>query len=49
MKRTSLLGCTPGALGAIGGAAEALAGAEGLQAHGLSVRARLDALNRDGP
>jgi len=48
MKRTTMLHCTPGALGAIGGAAETLAQAEGLQAHGLSVRARLDALNREG-
>ena len=48
MKRTTLLHCAPGALGAIGGAAEALAQAEGLEAHGLSVRARLDALNREG-
>jgi len=48
MKRTTMLQCTPGALGAIGGAAETLAQAEGLEAHGLSVRARLDALNREG-
>ncbi len=45
MKRTTMLECTPVALGAIGGAAETLAQAEGLEAHGLSVRARLDALN----
>ncbi len=49
MKRTTMLRCDPGALGAIGGAAETLARAEGLEAHGLSVRARLDALNREGP
>ena len=48
MKRTTMLHCTPGALGAIGGAAETLAQAEGLEAHGLSVRARLDGLNREG-
>jgi histidinol dehydrogenase len=47
MKRTTMLECTPGALGAIGGAADTLAQAEGLQAHGLSVRARLDALNTE--
>lgn len=45
LKRTTMLKCTPDALGAIGGAAETLAQAEGLEAHGLSVRARLDALN----
>jgi histidinol dehydrogenase len=36
---------TPGALRAIGPAAETLANSESLQAHGLSVRARLDLLN----
>ncbi|GAB3117136.1 histidinol dehydrogenase [Novispirillum itersonii] len=41
MKRTSLLGCTPEALALIGPAAVTLAGAEGLQAHGLSVALRL--------
>ena len=45
MKRTTMLECSPGALGRIGEAAEALAQAEGLEAHGLSVRARLDRLN----
>ena len=45
LKRSTMLECTPGALGAIGGAAETLAKAESLEAHGLSVRARLDALN----
>lgn len=45
MKRTTMLECTPGALGTIGGAAEILAQAEGLEAHGLSIRSRLDALN----
>jgi histidinol dehydrogenase len=45
LKRSTMLECTPGALSAIGGAAETLAKAESLEAHGLSVRARLDALN----
>jgi histidinol dehydrogenase len=45
MKRTTLARMTPPALRAIGAAAERLARAEGLQAHGLSVRARLDRLN----
>lgn len=48
LKRSTMLECTPGALGAIGGAAETLAQAEALEAHGLSVRARLDALNERG-
>jgi histidinol dehydrogenase len=46
MKRTTLARMTPGALAAIGPAAERLAISESLQAHGLSVRARLDRLNR---
>lgn len=46
MKRTTLARLTPEALRAIGPAAERLAISEGLQAHGLSVRARLDRLNR---
>ncbi|MCB1368953.1 MAG: histidinol dehydrogenase [Rhodobacteraceae bacterium] len=46
MKRTTLARMTPGALAAIGPAAEVLARSEGLEAHGLSVRARLDQLNR---
>ena len=46
VKRTTMARMTPGALAAIGPAAEALAQAESLQAHGLSVRARLDRLNR---
>jgi len=46
MKRTTIAGMTPQALQAIGPAAERLAISEGLQAHGLSVRARLDRLNR---
>jgi histidinol dehydrogenase len=46
MKRTTLAKMTPEALKAIGPAAERLATSESLQAHGLSVRARLDRLNR---
>ena len=45
LKRTTLAKMTPAALAAIGPAAERLAISESLQAHGLSVRARLDALN----
>lgn len=45
MKRTTLARMTPEALKAIGPAAERLATSESLQAHGLSVRARLDRLN----
>ena len=45
MKRTTMARMTPAALAAIGPAAERLARSEGLQAHGLSVRARLDRLN----
>ena len=45
MKRTTLARMTPEALKAIGPAAEGLAASEGLQAHGLSVKARLDRLN----
>ncbi len=45
MKRTTLSKMTPNALAAIGPAAETLANSESLQAHGLSVRARLDQLN----
>lgn len=45
MKRTTIAKMTPGALKAIGPAAERLAASESLQAHGLSVRARLDRLN----
>ncbi|MEO1505253.1 MAG: histidinol dehydrogenase [Pseudomonadota bacterium] len=41
MKRTTLAKATPAALEAIGPAAETLAHAESLEAHGLSVRARL--------
>ncbi|MCC5956909.1 MAG: histidinol dehydrogenase [Natronohydrobacter sp.] len=46
MKRTTLARMTPEALAAIGPAAEMLAISESLEAHGLSVRARLDRLNR---
>jgi histidinol dehydrogenase len=42
MKRSSLIGCTPEALAAVGPAAIALANAEGLGAHALSVAIRLD-------
>ena len=45
MKRTTLARMTPDALRAIGPAAETLAISESLQAHGLSVRARLNRLN----
>ena len=45
VKRTTLTRMTPAALAAIGPAAERLAKSESLQAHGLSVRVRLDALN----
>ena len=48
LKRTTLARMTPGALAAIGPAAERLAMSESLQAHGLSVRARLDRLNEGG-
>ncbi|MBR9653073.1 histidinol dehydrogenase [Thalassovita aquimarina] len=47
LKRTTLAKMTPAALRAIGPAAETLAISESLQAHGLSVRARLDQLNED--
>lgn len=45
MKRTTMARMTPEALAAIGPAAERLAMSESLEAHGLSVRARLDRLN----
>lgn len=47
LKRTTLARMTPEALGSTGPAAETLATSESLQAHGLSVRARLDKLNRN--
>ena len=46
VKRTTLAQMTPDALRAIGPAAECLAISESLEAHGLSVRARLNQLNR---
>lgn len=46
MKRTTLAQMTPAALRAIGPAAVRLATSESLQAHGLSVQARIDRLNR---
>ncbi|MGG7564601.1 histidinol dehydrogenase [Rhodovulum sp. DZ06] len=45
MKRTTLARMTPGALAAIGPAAVTLATSESLEAHGLSVSARLETLN----
>lgn len=47
IKRTTIARMTPAALRAIGPAAERLAISESLQAHGLSVRARLDRLNEE--
>jgi len=46
VKRTTLAKMTPDALAAIGPAAERLAKSESLEAHGLSVTARLSRLNR---
>lgn len=45
VKRTTLAKMTPAALRAIGPSAETLAISESLEAHGLSVRARLNHLN----
>lgn len=45
MKRTTIARMTPEALKALGPAAETLAKSESLEAHGLSVRLRLDQLN----
>ena len=45
LKRTTLAQMTPEALRAIGPAAERLAQSESLEAHGLSVAARLRRLN----
>ncbi len=42
MKRTSLLNCTPSALGAIGPSGITLATCENLEAHALSIAMRLD-------
>lgn len=47
LKRTTIARMTPEALAHIGPSAERLAMSESLQAHGLSVRARLDRLNAD--
>ncbi|WP_273687485.1 histidinol dehydrogenase [Ketogulonicigenium vulgare] len=47
IKRTTIARMTPEALRAIGPAAEVLAASESLQAHGLSVTARLKALNEE--
>ena len=44
MKRTTVTQVSPEGMAAIGPAAETLAISEGLEAHGLSVRKRLDAL-----
>ena len=46
LKRSTVARMTPEALKAIGPAAETLAKSESLEAHGLSVRARLDRLNQ---
>jgi histidinol dehydrogenase len=45
VKRTTLAKMTPAALRAIGPSAEVLAKSESLEAHGLSVTARLQKLN----
>ncbi|WP_300058775.1 histidinol dehydrogenase [uncultured Roseobacter sp.] len=45
LKRTTLARMTPGALRSIGPAAETLAQTESLEAHGLSITARLKKLN----
>jgi len=44
MKRTTIARVSPQGMAAIGPAAETLAISEGLEAHGLSVRLRLDAM-----
>ena len=48
LKRTTIARMTPGALREIGPAAEVLARSEGLEAHGLSISARLARLNGEG-
>ena len=48
LKRTTIARMTPGALRKIGPAAEVLARSEGLEAHGLSISARLARLNGEG-
>ncbi|HRO13412.1 histidinol dehydrogenase, partial [Amaricoccus sp.] len=45
MKRTTIARMSPAALARVGPAAERLAACEGLEAHGLSIRVRLDRLN----
>ena len=45
LKRTTVSKMTPAALAALGPRAEVLARAERLEAHGMSVRARLDRIN----
>ncbi|MCF6272586.1 MAG: histidinol dehydrogenase [Rhodobacteraceae bacterium] len=47
MKKTTISRMTPDSLRAIGPAAAILAHSEGLEAHGLSILARLEALNND--
>ena len=46
LKRTTLTKMTQMALAKIGPSAEILANSEGLQAHGFSVRARLDKITQ---
>ena len=46
MKRTTMAKMTPEALKAIGPSGETLAKSESLEAHGLSIRARLNTLNK---
>lgn len=48
IKRTTVQRMTPEALAAIGPSAARLANSEGLEAHGLSVLARLGQINQDG-
>ena len=47
LKRTTIANLTPGALKTVGPAAEILAKSESLEAHGLSIRARIDQLNEE--
>ena len=49
LKRTTIARMTPEALAAIGPAAATLARSESLEAHGLSVLARLERLNARNP
>jgi len=48
MKRSSVIGCEPGGLAAVGPVAAALAEAEGLDAHALSIQLRLNGLTEAG-